>query len=136
MFDQWFIKESKKLVYRVFNFHEASNYYCWLFSNYVEDWWRLIISNKKHKLTMNVTKNYMNRKFSRKLCRYFHPIWQKMFDAEFIFLVIRELVLSLSVGISLLPITVLDHTVELYLIFSSPRKVNELNICSYNGQFF
>ena len=46
-----------------------------------------------------------------------------MFDAEFEFLLVRELILPLSVGISLLPITVLDHTVELYLIFNSPHKV-------------
>ena len=46
-----------------------------------------------------------------------------MFDAEFEFLVIREIILSLSVGISLILITVLDHTVGLYLIFNSPHKV-------------
>ena len=42
-----------------------------------------------------------------------------MFDAEFEFLVIRKLILSLLVGIFLQPITVLDHTVEPYLIFKS-----------------
>ena len=63
MFDQWFIKESKKLVYRVFNFHETSDYCCWLYSNYVEDYWRLTSSNKKEKLTTNVTKNNVNKVF-------------------------------------------------------------------------
>ena len=46
-----------------------------------------------------------------------------MFDLEIEFLVIKELILSLSVGISHEPITVLDHIVGSYLTFNSPYKI-------------
>ena len=44
-----------------------------------------------------------------------------MFDPEFEFFVISDLILSLSVGLSLQPIAVLDHTVGPYLTFNSPQ---------------
>ena len=63
----------------------------------------------------------MQTKYSRRLCICFQPIHHKIFDPEFEFFVISELILSLSVGISLQPIAVLDHTVGPYLTFNSPQ---------------